>query len=79
MKQVWLAEDNYWAERITDPAALLRGGTTSVLFGKPLEVKATWPEGLPDGMTEETLMAAADGMDAERGKLTMPEPAGNPA
>jgi hypothetical protein len=33
--------------------ALLMGGTT--IMGKP--VKLIWPEGLPDGMTEEELRA----------------------
>jgi hypothetical protein len=84
MKQVWLAEDNYWAERITDPAALLRGGTTSVLFGKPVKLAVSWPEGPPDGMSEEELSHAADAMDAERGRLAgrepqQGEPAGSPA
>jgi len=69
MKRVWLAEDNYWAERITDPAALLRGGGTSMLFGKPVKVGVGWPEGLPDGMSEEELAKVADAMDAERGRL----------
>ena len=69
MKQLWLAEDDYWAERITDPAALLRGGTMSVMFGKPLKITATWPEGPPEGMSEEDLAAAADGLDAQRGRL----------
>jgi hypothetical protein len=87
MKRVWLAEDNYHAERLTDPAALLRGGTESVLFGKPVELKVTWPDGPPDGMTEEELAHAADAMDAERGRLAdgadreprQSEPAGSPA
>src|SRR5205814_6914403 len=87
MKQVWLAEDNYWAERITDPAALLRGGSESMLFGKPVKVGVTWPEGLPDGMSEEELAKVADAWDAERGRLAdggareprQSEPAGSPA
>jgi hypothetical protein len=78
MKNVWLAEDDYWAERITDPAALLRGGTTSVLFGKPVKIEATWPEGPPDGMSEEELAGVADAMDAERGRLAAGDAAGDP-
>ncbi len=87
MKNLWLAEDNYWAERITDPVSLLRGGSESMLFGKPVKVGVSWPEGLPDGMSEEELAAVADAMAAERGRIAdnasreprETEPAGSPA
>jgi hypothetical protein len=69
MKRLWLGEDDYHRERLTDPPGLLRGGTSSVLFGKPIELKASWPDGPPDGMSAEDLAAAADGMDAERGRI----------
>ena len=84
MKRLWLAEDDFYRERLSDPASLLRGGTASVLFGKPVELTPSWPEGLPDDMTQEELAAIADGMDAERGRLAdsmarepKPEPAGS--
>jgi hypothetical protein len=68
-KRLWLCEDDYHRERLTDPAALLRGRARSVLFGKPLELAVSWPEGTPDGMGEAQRAAAADMMDAERGRL----------
>jgi hypothetical protein len=39
------------------------------MFGKPLKITATWPEGPPEGMSEQDLADAADGLDAQRGKL----------
>jgi len=85
MKRVWLAEADYHAEGISDTAALLKGGSRSMLAGKPVKVSVEWPEGLPDGMTAEDLAAAGDAMDAERGRVRAPEPepeaepAGSPA
>jgi hypothetical protein len=68
-KHLWLTENDYHAERLTDPAALLRGGSESVLFGKPVKLAVSWPDGPPHGMSEDELERAADMMDAERGRL----------
>jgi hypothetical protein len=68
-KRLWLGEDDYHAERLADPSALLRGKTSSVLFGKPVELAVSWPDGPPEGMDEAERAHAADLMDSERGKL----------
>jgi hypothetical protein len=68
-KRLWLGEDNYHAERLADPAALLRGKSESVLFGQPVELAVTWPQGTPDGRSEAEMAHVADMMDAERGRL----------
>jgi hypothetical protein len=83
MKPVWLAEGDYFRERLADPAPLLRGAAEGMLGGKPVRLSVSWPEGTPDGMTPGELAAVADQMDAERGKVTLAgaeaEPAGSPA
>lgn len=85
MKQVWLAEGDYMRERLSDPAALLRGTAEGMLGGKPVRLSASWPDGTPDGMTAAELAEVADQMDAERGRVTLTEagaeaePAGSPA
>lgn len=85
-KRLWLAEPDYLAEQLADPPALLRGTSSGVLFGKPIELDVSWPEGTPDGMDAEQLAKVADVMDAERGRLVdaderepKAEPAGSPA
>jgi hypothetical protein len=70
MKRVWLGENDYHAERLTDPAALLRGTSESVLFGKPVRLAVSWPDGTPDGRSETEMAHVADMMDAERGRLS---------
>jgi hypothetical protein len=69
MKRLWLGENDYHAERLADPAALLRGRATSLLFGKPIELAVSWPDGFPEGMDEAAMGTVADLMDAERGRL----------
>lgn len=85
MKRVWLGENDYHAQRLADPAALLRGDASSILFGKPVKLSVSWPEGPPDGMSEEELAQTAAAMDAERGRLNgaatrdpVSSPAGGP-
>lgn len=69
MKRLWLSEPDFRAQEMADPAALLRGGSAGTLFGKPVKISVSWPDGTPDDMTEGEMSAAADAMDAERGRL----------
>jgi hypothetical protein len=86
MKRLWLGEPDYHAEQLADVPSLLRGTSRGTLFGKPLELAASWPDGTPDGMDAEQLAKVADVMDAERGRLAdaaerepKAEPAESPA
>lgn len=81
MKRLWLSENDYDAERLGDVPSLLRGKTSSVLFGKPVELAASWPEGTPQDMTAGQLGHLADMMDAERGRIpeSVREPDTEPA
>ncbi|HEX7163334.1 MAG TPA: hypothetical protein VF223_19115 [Trebonia sp.] len=88
MKRLWLTEDDYFGERLADPPSLLRGRSESVLFGKRVELAASWPDGPPEDFSPEQLARLADMMDAERGRLAVdgepdaepePEPAASPA
>lgn len=69
MKRLWLGEPDYMAERLSDAPSLLRGGSAGMLFGKPVELAVSWPEGTPEDMDGEQLAKLADMMDAERGRL----------
>jgi hypothetical protein len=69
MKRLWLAEPDYHAEQLADAPSILRGASRGTLFGKPLELTASWPEGTPDGMDAEQMAKVADAMDIERGRL----------
>jgi hypothetical protein len=68
-KRLWLAEPDYEADRLADPASVLRGTSRGMLFGKPVELAASWPDGTPDDMDAEQLAKVADAMDIERGRL----------
>lgn len=85
MKRVWLSENEYHAEQLGDVPSLLRGRTRSVLFGRPVELLVSWPDGPPQDMSDAELAHVADMMDAERGRIPdtarqdETEPAGSPA
>lgn len=69
MKRVWLSENDYDAARLGDVPSLLRGKTAGRLFGRRIELAASWPDGAPQDMTAEQLGRLADAMDAEAGKI----------
>ena len=86
-KRLWLGEPDYMAEKLSDVPSLLRGTSRGMLFGQPVELAVSWPEGTPEGMDADQLAKLADVMDAERGKLVdaadrepkLSEKAGEPA
>jgi hypothetical protein len=69
MKRVWLAEDDYVQQRLADPVSLVKGGASGTLFGKPVELAVSWPQGPPEGLAQHLAeldaQAAADGRQAE--------------
>jgi hypothetical protein len=71
MKRLWLSEPDYRAEQIADVPGILRGATAGTVFGKPVELAVTWPDGTPDGMEAEQMAKVADALDAERGRLAI--------
>ena len=68
-KRIWLGEPDYMAEKLSDVPSLLRGAATGMVFGKPVRLETSWPEGTPEDMDAGQLAKLADVMDAERGRL----------
>jgi len=69
MKRLWLSENDYHAEQLGDVPSLLRGRSESLLFGKPVELSVSWPDGPPQDLDAAGLARVADMMDAERGRI----------